>query len=687
MNSKKRYEQYYRKDCRKPSLLSGGPGRPDEQATGAQLLIPKHWESVLSLLNKMPACLLLLSPAKGLLWANSRLLGLLNSKRVSDDGISIWQLFPKKDWQRIKEWLSADAHPQQEEIEVWFRGRNQVLLRRLPPAPGLDTKEAYLLSVEGIADVKATGELTERAFDEIQTGQEEQQRFLASVSHEIRNSAAVIAGIVRASQEGHLSHKELQHLQYTTDLLLHLTENLLYYSKIKENKFQLAQGLFNLQELLSSIAQVPLVFLQHSPVGFELRQDARLPVHCFGDKSAIYQILLNLLSNALKFTREGSIALAVNLAGKDKQGRVLIRFQVKDSGPGIPENEMDAIFGRFQQGKGFGPAKGHGLGLAISRQLAELMGGKITVESQAGQGSTFEVILPLEEAPAIPPLHEKGFSAQPDIFHCSSPARVLVLEDDPLSRSYLESFLQKEGVAYQSCANGQEALQALEANRFDLALLDLNTPLVNGYEVAINLRNSLGNPNCNIPLIALSGGHFSKEEPRLREAGISHFISKPYCTEQLRHLLWQQHLAKQQNAQMETFRFSPSFDHQELKTLYGDNYDQIQNMFEAFLRTVPKALDRMAEMLVQEDWPELAAQAHKARPSFSLVGWRQVANLAKKVEEECHNSKDKSRIKQYFLGFRRAADEAMCAVANENQRLISFCLNNTPHNYANPDRR
>ena len=270
---------------------------------------------------------------------------------------------------------------------------------------------------------------------------------------------------------------------------------------------------------------------------------------------------------------------------------------------------------------------------------------------------------------------------------CSSPARVLVLEDDPLSRSFLESFLQEEGMPFHSCADGREALKALETCRFDLALLDLHTPLLSGIDIALHLRNSPENPNCHIPLIALSGRLFSAEEPALARAGIRHFLHKPYCPEQLRHLLRRQMTTKPTEAPAEEFRFSAGFDQQELQTLYGNNYRQLLSMFEAFLRNTPKALDNMAEMLEQEEWTELAGKAHKTKPSFSLVGWRPVSCLAREVEEVCSNGNDKRAIRRQFQRFKNAANEVLAAVDRENQRLLSFFSQHTPPTHAYPDRR
>ncbi len=694
MNSNKTYEQNNHPGCHQLLPESGTTGgRPAKRPARASFQVPGKNESALPLLNELPVGLIAFSPAEELLWANAYFLGLMSRERAAIRGITVRQLFPDEDYTRVKRWLNSGALQQQDGLEVGLRDQTgeelRVRLRHLPSLATSSYKNTCWLSVECLSERQAGKAQLERALAEAQKSQEVQQRFLASMSHEIRNSANVIAGIAEAFQEGHFSFKELQHLQYTADLLLHLTENLLYYSKIREDKFQLAQGLFSLQELLSSLAQVPVVFLRQSQVSFEFHQDPRLPAYCWGDKAAIYQIILNLLSNALKFTQEGSITFRVEMLEKDAKGRVVVLFQVKDTGPGIPDGQLDAIFGRFQQckGKGLLHAKGHGLGLSISRQLAELMSGQVTVSSELGKGSTFEVQIPIEEAPAVHPPQPAGLSAQNPAFHCSSPARVLVLEDDPLSRSYLENFLQKEGLAYHACANGQEALHALESHIFDLALLDLHTPLLNGHEVAINLRNSPGNPNCNIPLIALSGGYFAEDEPNYAEAGINHFLYKPYYPEQLKHLLWQLAAKPQDDAAMQKFLFSPNFDVQALTALYGENYRQLQSMFEAFLRNTPKILDNMVEKLEQENWQERAGQAHKVKPSFSLVGWQPVADLAKKIEEECLASKEKGCIMRKFLKFRMAAYDVLDAVAGENQRLISFQANNNPQKHAYLDRR
>lgn len=681
MNSIRTYEQNYQQ----PSARSGNSGGKQQESRSIAPGFPEALEPAIPFLNKLPVGILAFNTSARLLWANAALLNLLGYENPAVEGLTLRQFFSGEDHKKIAGWLGAGAASSEEGLEALIRPRpgkeRKVRLGRLPlPFTVSQEEDIVLLSVEVLSPQKEEDTLAEA-----QREQEKQQKFLASMSHEIRNSANVITGIIHSTPDGRFAPEKLQHLHYTGRHLLHLTENLLYYSKIREDKFRLAPARFNLQELLSSLAQAPAALLKDGPAGFEFYQDPRLPVYCIGDKAAIYQITLNLLSNAIKFTREGSVALWVKMLGKDDDGRIRVSFQVKDTGPGIPPEQLDAIFGRFSQCEANGRERpeGYGLGLAISRELAGLMDGRITVQSQVGQGSTFEVQIPLQQAPAPQP---GGPKPRPMAVRCSSPLRVLVLEDEPLSRSYLENFLQSEGLAYHACANGQEALQALEREPFDLALLDLHTPLLSGFEVAINLRNSPDNPNCNIPAIALSGGQFELDSPHAREAGFSHFLAKPYCPDQLKHLLrlgaaeWQKHTGRK-------FQFSPGFDREELQTLYGGRYNQILSMFEVFLRNTPNILDEMSETLGRKDWPNLARHAHKAKPSFALVGWRPVTALASQLEQECLNGKGEGRIRRRFLQFETAAREALGAVSRESRRLNAFQPNHTPSNYAYPDRR
>ncbi len=353
--------------------------------------------------------------------------------------------------------------------------------------------------------------------------------FLASMSHELRTPLTSIIGNSELMENTSLTGDQqglMQSIEISSRGLLALINDILDLSKIESGKFTVDQVDFNLNKLLGELSQTFSQQARSAGLSFALKTEALFPVQFVGDERRIGQILINLLSNAVKFTEQGEVSLDVRVEG----GR--LRFEVEDSGIGMSQEVVERLFKPFEQAdqsisRRYG---GTGLGLHISATLANLMGGKIEVESREGEGSRFWLDLPcvLSEKDADPV--DKGKNS---IRATRFTGKVLVAEDTPELQQLECKILQAAGVEVTVANNGKEAVEQGLATPFDLILMDMQMPEMDGIE-ATRLMRSVGNET---PIVALTANVMQQHREQFEDAGCSGFLSKPIDQEGLRRVL------------------------------------------------------------------------------------------------------------------------------------------------------
>jgi len=291
--------------------------------------------------------------------------------------------------------------------------------------------------------------------------------------------------------------------------------------KVDAGKMVFEKRNFKLDESISTIIHLFEHKAREKNLKLTKEYNKKIPVQIKGDSSRLHQIILNLLSNAVKFTNEGSIMLSVDLLDEDDE-KVTIEFSIEDTGIGIPEDRIDKIFHNFEQGSAstqrvYG---GTGLGLAISKQLVELQGGSISVKSVLGKGSTFRFILNFEIAGDTIEIEadSKEFAAE------IKSLNVLVVEDVLLNQLLLKTILNDFGFKYDVADNGKIAIDKLQSNTYDIILMDLMMPEMNGFEATEYIRNKLGS---KIPIIALTADVTTVDIEKCKANGMNDYISKP----------------------------------------------------------------------------------------------------------------------------------------------------------------
>ena len=353
-----------------------------------------------------------------------------------------------------------------------------------------------------------------------------------------------------------------------------------------------------------------------------------------GDLLILHQILNNLLGNALKFTEEGgTISLKVNLRDSNEQ-RYVIQFTVEDSGIGIKKSQLATIFEEFRQADGDTKIKygGTGLGLSISRKLVTLHGGTIRVDSVEGRGSVFTVNIPFQYTEVRDDPEPEKQQEDNGVLHVGE---VLIVEDNPINRKYLSRTLQKWGINCDQAVNGLEALQMLEAKAYDLLIMDIRMPEMDGYEAIGAIRR---HPNDQIRLvtaIALTADAMREEREKAYTLGFNYHITKPFRSEDLRGKLVEvMELSDHQGTEPvgDQLIMDDYFDEQALQLLYEGDKKYMMEMFAIFRRTTPHELESLSTAIASEDWTTAKAILHRCKPTFEMVGRPALTQMAGDLE-------------------------------------------------------
>ncbi|MCE7994622.1 MAG: PAS domain S-box protein [Roseivirga sp.] len=349
--------------------------------------------------------------------------------------------------------------------------------------------------------------------------------FLSTISHEIRTPLNAIIGMTHILMQDNPKKTQLENLnilKFSGENLLVLVNDVLDINKIESGKLLLEQSDFNLKELLESIRSALIYSIEEKGLESKIHYDTDLPEIMTGDSMRIAQVLNNLLSNAIKFTRQGTISILAENRGIE-DGMVRVYLEVQDSGIGLSEKELHKIFQRFTQARSSTSREygGSGLGLSIVKGLLELMDSEIRVESSPESGSKFyfELLLPLaEETAPTTPVY------QPNLDRLSiSNINILLVEDNKVNQLVAEKFLNKWGVEVTIAENGQEAVDIVKQESFSLILMDLQMPVMDGYEATRQIRK-LG---IEIPILALTASVRIGQKKRALRVGMNDFLIKP----------------------------------------------------------------------------------------------------------------------------------------------------------------
>jgi signal transduction histidine kinase/CheY-like chemotaxis protein len=466
--------------------------------------------------------------------------------------------------------------------------------------------------------------------------------FLANMSHEIRTPFHGLLGMMSLLQETPLTTQQSGYLhtaKESANHLLAILNDILDISKLESGNLQVVPEPVDLARLVREVESLMRVQAQGKGLALDITMDADVPRWVRADPTRLKQILFNLLSNGVKFTAAGHVHLKVESGIGANAGRVV--FSVADTGIGMDQATLARVFQRFAQGDDSTSRThgGTGLGLEISRSLARLMGGDITVQSRPGEGSCFTLMLPLPKVGPPAP------GATPGANHPDGQGRmlkVLVAEDHPVNRLYLEAVLDKLGHQAVFAENGEEAVRAAQKEDFDVVLMDLHMPVMDGFAAARAIR-ALPLPRGAMPIVALTADAFQDSQDQARQAGMDEMITKPAHMPQLRELLARygggptvaRPLAMPPTPEAGTDIVDRSAVAQFQASLSPQKYAALlASFFESHVGT----LDRLRALAAAGDRSGVWGQAHALKGAALSLGLRTVVQHAELVKQAAGDS-------------------------------------------------
>ena len=368
--------------------------------------------------------------------------------------------------------------------------------------------------------------------------------FLANMSHEIRTPMNAILGMAELAMTSDPTFEQKRYLatvKASADALLQIIDDVLDFSKVEAGKLALHPIAFRLRDTLNDTLEVLAARAAQKDLELACQVSNRVPDSLIGDATRLRQVVMNLVGNAIKFTDKGEVFVRVDPAGDDRpsadslpdgEGTLGLHFVVTDTGIGIPKEKQDIIFESFVQADGSMTRQygGTGLGLAICSQLVKLMGGRIWVESQVGRGSSFHFTVRLQTEQRTADAQK---TPQEDFRKAAHPLRVLLAEDNEINQQVAVEFLELRGHQVRIASNGKDVLQALALQRFDVILMDVQMPQMDGFQATAAIREKEKTTGIHIPIIAMTGYAMKDDRQRCLDAGMDGYICKPIRSQEL----------------------------------------------------------------------------------------------------------------------------------------------------------
>ena len=489
---------------------------------------------------------------------------------------------------------------------------------------------------------------------------EAMSNFLANMSHEIRTPINAVLGmnemILRECEDKRII-EYARTIEGSGQTLLSLINDILDFSKIETGNMDIVEGEYNLSSVIGSVIEMIQLKMKQKELKLIVNVDPTTPEHLFGDEMRLRQIMINILNNAVKYTMEGNVTLLISYRNFEV-GRVTLIITVQDTGVGIKEEELDKLFEKFQRldQENNRTIEGSGLGLSIVSRLLELMGGEIEVESTYGSGSKFTILLPqktvgsekvgdfrkkVAKAKEEKPKYHENFQA-PN-------AKILVVDDTEMNLVVVRELLKKTKLQIAEARSGQECLDMVQKEKYDVIFLDYRMPVMDGIETLRRFRELPDNLNARTPVVALTANAISGARERFLKAGFDDYMTKPIQGERLEEMLLM-YLSADKIEQIKT-DLSDEEKENILKQNEVDadedenglNMEQgiancgsqeiYQTVFKAFRGDIASRIATLKKAFEEEDWERYGVEVHAIKSSARIIGAITLSELAKDLEQ------------------------------------------------------
>lgn len=494
-------------------------------------------------------------------------------------------------------------------------------------------------------------DITQRKLDadELLRAQKTKEQFLANISHEIRtpiNGIAGMAALLNQKPTPEEQQSYLRAIKSAADNLKVIINDILDLASIDSGKLKFEEIGFNLKELIQSLIETFRVQAAEKGVNLTYTLSRETNQVFIGDPVRLNQILINLISNAIKFTHAGSIRVLIS-TDKIKDGKHFLRFDISDTGIGIPKDKLQTIFESFSQADASVTRKygGTGLGLTIVRQLVEMQSGSIRVISQENEGSTFTAIIPYFPG-NVEPVSSKGLHSPQTKSQQLENCFVLLVEDNDINRLYASSILKMWGCRFETAENGVVALEKVRNFDFDVVLMDIQMPVMDGFETTKAIRQS-DSQKKSVPIIALTANATQKDIEKCLAAGMNDCIIKPFTQDDLLQKLTpyaeklKKHTSLSPATEPET---NAIIDLSYLERVSDGNKAFIRELMQTFLESMPKSINEIHALARDGDWPQLAKAVHKIKPSITMMGIHTLKEKIVLLEQEAKAGNQPAKI-------------------------------------------
>lgn len=484
------------------------------------------------------------------------------------------------------------------------------------------------------------------------------EKMMLTISHDIRAPLSSIIGYIDLLLRRHPDERQqyyLDNMSGSASHILSLVNDLLDFHRLESGKMEIQRVAFSVSALFNEIFTSfrPIAESKDLTFVLNLKEEGTEKLY-IGDPIRIRQIVGNLLSNALKFTREGRVVMVVSINAL-ADNSALLNVLVSDSGPGIPPEEQERIFGEFTRLSATEKAEGFGLGLSITRKMTVLMGGNLSLKSVVGQGCDFTIELPLTVADVqVLPAAEEEAVSEPELpSFVGRDVYCLLVDDDPLQLALTEEYLRQNHVEVSSCTDPFSVVALLQKTSFDAVITDIQMPGMDGYQLLESIRNS-GIPGTeNLPVIALSAS-VENEHDHYLESGFTGFLNKPFTARQLITLL---------NKLLSTeLLVTSDFNFDSLTAFAGEDKEASVSILKTFVEETTKSNVLLEGTLQDDDREQSAKISHKMVPLFTMLGATSLVEKLRVIEKNATTlpvEEWKSLLSEVIAEVKKIIEQAM----------------------------
>ena len=514
-----------------------------------------------------------------------------------------------------------------------------------------------------VTDRRIKENALKKATEAAQAANVAKTRFLANMSHEIRTPLNAIIGMVRLLLDSKVDpsqFKLINNMKASSENLLGIVNDILDFSKIESGQIEISKSDFSIHELIRKVYDGNEFRAEDKGIKFIYNIDPQISKYQKGDPLRLLQVLNNLVSNAIKFTAEGKVEVKLGLLGTDETGE-RIRFAVNDTGKGISPENQEKIFNSFQQEdesitRNYG---GTGLGLAISKQLVELMGGKLELESTKDVGSQFFFVLTFEIGKN--PVNESVAEAKPTRGQSLNGVRILLVEDNKFNQFVAQAILEKWGATVEICDDGEPAIERLRIESFDLILMDIQMPEMDGITATNIIRKELG---LKTPILALTANVMGEIFELCNQAGMQGYVSKPIDEQD-----FYEKIVSAISLPDETVQLA---DLARLSKLFNHDKKMIGKAIRKFIEVTPSYVNDLKLSAEKHDVVAIEIQSHKIKGTIDAISTEimhrqifrinEIAKIGRFTPEKYVEQKELYEIIDNFL---RTFPELLKQIENE----------------------